>query len=779
MSIAAITETFYKEINECCGKTDNKPIITFDDIPATKLKFVNGFKCKSGVHIGQRKLFLSEIQFLTNFYIQNPQLLKSKKIVYVVYAGAAPAHHTFYLATYFPYVRFILVDPNRFELRASNTNIISTDIITDTNKERDFIYLSGKYENKTQIPRAEWLSYIKSGDYKICIVEEYFTDELARIFSELNPIFISDIRTNEEENKPPTDQDFIWNNAMQYNWAHLIKPCALLYKFRMPFFESKTINPSESQKRDFDMSRELGIDFVADYNKSKFQYIKGDIYLQAFPGNASSESRLCVLGPFKKTSAYIGELNFKNHYYNVQEYENKYFYYNTIQRTIVHHYNPFSNKQLGFDHCNDCSIECDIWHKYSINIKKINIQHAITNLSNVVNRDLFMSTHGYFFYPNLAHINKSINYPHINKNRITLNIKENQTIKTLPDMKYSTEFILDELTKNIPDKYRTQYKECIKKSFRKDILKKTIDDIIEEFPLMYNTKTYKPLLHDKSRKYILDILRFLNTADIDELIIIGNYKAEKITALKQIIKINVKLYISYDHFITKYTDSGTNKKGVIIDNDYEFYIHRDIIDNCKLAENIIKKVKPKYFLIKISLVDTIFNNKKEYETHILKKNIAHDKSAYPINSIYKKLKISFFDGQLWLSPYSHYRTSKLLLYGTDYKKYKIWDFDKLVNKYMYYLAFTRCFSYINNMHADTSHTSKLYAGYDNCHDCAMCDYILIEYSKNNNISFDKLFSLLNKLSDENLLNRKHGYIYDNNISRLQKLFIQSVNRTYI
>jgi hypothetical protein len=767
------TENFYKEIDEYCGKTDNKPIITFDDIPATKLKFVNGFKCKSGVHIGQRKLFLSEIQFLTNFYIKNPQLLKSKKIVYVVYAGAAPAHHTFYLATYFPYVRFILVDPNRFELRASNTNIISTDIITDTNKERDFIYLSGKYENKQQIPRAEWLSYIKSDDYKICIVEEYFTDELARMFSELNPIFISDIRTNEEEGKPPTDQDFIWNNAMQYNWARLIKPCALLYKFRMPFFESKTINPSESQKRDFDISRELGIDFVADYNKSKFQYIKGDIYLQAFPGNASSESRLCVLGPFKSSAAYIGELNLKNHYYNVQEYENKYFYYNTIQRTIVHHYNPFANKELGFDHCNDCAIECDIWHKYNLHIKKINIQHAIINLSNVVNRDLFMSTHGYFFYPNLQHINKSINYPHINKNRITLNIKEGQTIKTLPDMKYSTEFILDELTKNIPDKYKTQYKECIKKSFRKDTLKKTIDDISEEFPLMYNTKTYKPILHDKSRKYILDILRFLNTADIDELIIVNELKNETINLLKNIIKIPIKFYNSYNNFKLKYKDSGSNKKGVIFDCWYPLHIHAENINNYNHGEYIINKVKPNYFLIKICINTGIFNTSKEYEKFINKNNKPIFKDTYPINSIYKKLKIKFFDGQLWLSQYDHPRSDDVMLFGTDYKKYKVWDFDKIVDKYMYYLAFTRCFSYINNSHVDSS---KLYTGYDNCHDCAMCDYILNEYSKNNNIAYDKLFYLLNKLSNEKLLNRKHGSLYINNISRLQELFMQFVNR---
>jgi hypothetical protein len=437
--------------------------------------------------------------------------------------------------------------------------------------------LSGKYENKDAMPRDKWIKVIKEDKHRVYIVEEYFTDNLARLFSELNPIFISDIRTNEEEGKPPTDQDFIWNNAMQYNWAHLIKPCALLYKFRMPFFETKTIKPSEYQTQDFEISKSFGIDFVADYNKGKFQYIKGDIYLQAFPGNASSESRLCVLGPFKTAAAYIGELNFKNHYYNVPEYENKYFYYNTIQRTIVHHYNPFANKELGFDHCNDCAIECDIWYNYSNYIKKINIQHAIINLSQVVSRDLFMSPHGYFFYPNIQHIHKSINYPHINKNKVNLTIEEAQTIKVLPDMKYSVDFILDEITKHIPDKYRTRYKECIKKSFKKDTLKKTIDDIEDEFPILFNTRTFKPIEKNYPRLLILNILRFLTTYDIDELLLFCDYKPELINLLKKICHIKIHRY-SIDQLNNIKLQSNI-KYGVLIDFDYKFYISQEIINN--------------------------------------------------------------------------------------------------------------------------------------------------------------------------------------------------------
>jgi hypothetical protein len=760
----ANTEIFYKEINSCCGKTDNKPIITFDDIPDTKLKFVNGFKCKSGVHIGQRKLFLSEIQFLTNFYIKNPQLLKSKKIVYVVYAGAAPAHHTFYLATYFPHIRFILVDPNRFELRVHKNYIVNTTIQTSI-EFRNLLYLSGKYENKDALPRDKWIKTIKEDKHRIYIVEEYFTDDLARMFSELNPIFISDIRTNEEEDKLPTDQDFIWNNAMQYNWAHLIKPCALLYKFRMPFFETKTIKPSDYQIQDFEISKSFGIDFIMDYNKGKFQYIKGDIYLQAFPGNASSESRLCVLGPFKSTSAYIGELNFKNHYYNIQEYENKYFYYNTIQRTIVHHYNPFANKELGFDHCNDCAIECNIWHNYVNYIKKINIQHAIINLSQVVNRNLFMQPHGYFFYPNISHIYKSINYPHINKNKVNLVIKEEQSIKKLPDMKYSVDFILDEITKHVPDKYRMRYKECIKKSFKKDTLKKNIDDIEDEFPILFNTKTFKPTEKNYPRLFILNILRFLTTYDIDELIIFCDYKQEVLTLLKKICKTKIHKYK-----IEQLNDIKLQpniKYGVVIDFDYKFYISQEIMNNYNNAVKIINKIKPNYYLINVSMVDSIFKTISDYKNY----TEYQSNETYPINSVYKSLKINFFDGNLWISPYAHPKAVSLFLCGSDYKKNKLWNFNNIINKYMYYSAFIRPFSFIKNKNADISKK------YDNCNDCALSDYIITNYvakysehqSNQNNSDYKNIFNVLFSNIKNNSL--EHGLIFKNNISRLQDVYM--------
>jgi len=66
-------------------------------------RFTDG---KSVIHWGQRKLLLSEIEFLTHY---------SDLSTLVVYAGAAPGSHITMLADMFPKHNFILYDPNDFD----------------------------------------------------------------------------------------------------------------------------------------------------------------------------------------------------------------------------------------------------------------------------------------------------------------------------------------------------------------------------------------------------------------------------------------------------------------------------------------------------------------------------------------------------------------------------------------------------------------------------------------------------------------------------------------
>lgn len=328
-----------------------KPLIKLDDIK-DKMPYHEGSKIlKPQVHIGQRKLLLSEVQFLTK-----------NETKYCIYAGSAPGHKTHLLSTMFPHVKFILVDPNKFELKIQKTNHRKI-------KHKDIVHIYHEYPTKSNTwdknkkisemnpgEIKKMLTFIKLSKYKIFIIEDYYTLQLSEIFSQLrNKSFISDIRSNIKSKEYPSDIDLIWNKSMMYNWIYKLKPDISMIKFRLPFF-AETIGDSieEYIREDFDFSKKLGIDFIADYKKKKLRYPEGEIYLQAWAPISSTELRLYIK---KKDIA-----NFID--YNPREIENKMFYFNSISRGWHMHENPNANKKLGFCYCNDCALENNIWEEY-------------------------------------------------------------------------------------------------------------------------------------------------------------------------------------------------------------------------------------------------------------------------------------------------------------------------------------------------------------------------------------------------------------------------------
>jgi hypothetical protein len=113
---------------------------------------------RSTVHFGQRKLHLSEIEFLTNFckeldeYVEY-SLKKASSDVVLIYAGAAPGIHISKLSDMFPFIKFVLIDPADFHVKETE---------------------------------------------RIQIIQEYFTDQMARElkkeYTNQTILFISDIR---------------------------------------------------------------------------------------------------------------------------------------------------------------------------------------------------------------------------------------------------------------------------------------------------------------------------------------------------------------------------------------------------------------------------------------------------------------------------------------------------------------------------------------------------------------------------------------------------------
>jgi ubiquinone/menaquinone biosynthesis C-methylase UbiE len=152
---------------------------------------------KPVIHWGQRKLLMSEIEFLT-VYLQEIKNIQSKPI-YVIYAGSAPGTHILYLSKLFPTVHFELYDPREFSKKLNGCNRIKTHV-------------------------------------------QYFMDETANEWkSENHPdkiiLFISDIRTGDTDTmtSKKVEERVKIDNQWQINWYNIMSPKFSMFKFRLPY----------------------------------------------------------------------------------------------------------------------------------------------------------------------------------------------------------------------------------------------------------------------------------------------------------------------------------------------------------------------------------------------------------------------------------------------------------------------------------------------------------------------------------------------------------------
>lgn len=164
-------------------------VLNVDTAPERKYERTTN-QIKTVIHWGQRKLLLSEIEFLT--LIGNEEL---KEEATVVYAGAAPGTHIKYLAALFPSVNFILVDPAPFTVKGSN---------------------------------------------RIQLISDLFTDDLALELRDLHGpkiFFISDIRSADPDRDTPSESERKIKCDMdaQRRWHTIMKSKRSMFKFRLPW----------------------------------------------------------------------------------------------------------------------------------------------------------------------------------------------------------------------------------------------------------------------------------------------------------------------------------------------------------------------------------------------------------------------------------------------------------------------------------------------------------------------------------------------------------------
>ena len=165
-----------------------------DDYPS----FHTENKFRSVEHLGQRKLLIQEIMFLTRY---------SDKGDIVLYVGASPGLHIPLLSILFPDLTFILYDPSQFGIKNSDKIKIYNKLFTDDElkkymKDKDKILFVSDIRNK-----------FKRVDESASVEEKLKATEII-------------------------DKDM----QMQYNWVKTLKPKMSMLKFKLPYSVENVVN---------------------------------------------------------------------------------------------------------------------------------------------------------------------------------------------------------------------------------------------------------------------------------------------------------------------------------------------------------------------------------------------------------------------------------------------------------------------------------------------------------------------------------------------------------
>ena len=364
---------------------DLQPIARY--APDQQLKFTR--------HVGQLKLQLSEIEFLTHCAATRPKDKARPKLL--VYAGSAPGNHFSKIMEMFPPpgYKFLLVDPHE------HTIYYDLGAARKTHYEHNadqFVYLDYNpkgqpYPNMPFVPHVinlmdasgkvtrhkkeaghqrrdfsqadieRMLGAALRGSARTYMFENLFTDDLARAIAaaataaDYIVYFCSDIRTGSSAEGSPDDMSLLWNLALQHSWCLAMRPAATMLKFRVPYYnERQPAKPAEYQLAAFEASKKAPtcpIDFVADYQARRLRYLKYDkIWLQAYPETYSGETRYLITDYDNLSDI------------DLTDYEDRMFSYNDGARLYKFHDHGCFDAGVGLDACGDCALCVKIYSDY-------------------------------------------------------------------------------------------------------------------------------------------------------------------------------------------------------------------------------------------------------------------------------------------------------------------------------------------------------------------------------------------------------------------------------
>jgi hypothetical protein len=391
---------------------------------------------KFNCHIGQRKLLLNEIEFLTRYAKGGPSIM--------CYVGAAPCEHLTILLAMFPEMRFLLVDPNFCIIDTPHQCYVyqNPDIISQSARGIVQTYARGHTHQKRGVNYLQimpllgadgvhnmLLRDVESAAYqkdhmdrtfgsgfsslahainqphqstRIFIIQDYMSIDLANMLAGVlkgQVFFASDLRTN-LFGPNPLDLDILLNDLLQMSVIDIMRPVMSMLKFHPPFFGKDdptrelllSSDALESLRVKFPqiayVTSVCGYDPVAAYLSGKYYQFKAkDVLIQPWAPPGSSEARLVI------TKASISRKILEE--YLADDWENR-----CMTVRMLRTYKPFDLfekelrdglSKLRYDQCFDCTLELSILSEYLEASKKIlrkGTQPSLAKLIQSINKKL-------------------------------------------------------------------------------------------------------------------------------------------------------------------------------------------------------------------------------------------------------------------------------------------------------------------------------------------------------------------------------------------------------
>jgi hypothetical protein len=261
---------------------------------------------KGGIHWGQRKLLLSEIDFFTHF------LKRGEKAV-AYYIGAAPFDHGRILLEMFPDLTFVLCDPR---------DVWSDELRQEANRSHPRVIIECGWVDEEHIKNL--ISEVATegrGTFKVETIRK-----ATKVF------FVSDIRSTSTlevgtiDNEVKVHDDMLLQQKLAQQFGDAMtaigKQFAASFKFRMPFFD------------------EIG--------GSDYSYLGGILKTQPWSRPKSTELRLWW-------TPEDGQIT-----YNKKKLEDIMMYHNSVLRDATFG----STGMVGYCECHDCHYEIQIMSSY-------------------------------------------------------------------------------------------------------------------------------------------------------------------------------------------------------------------------------------------------------------------------------------------------------------------------------------------------------------------------------------------------------------------------------